>query len=63
MGDVPPTLGAMNKISDHAEDIALAVGTLSASLGAGVAFGIGYGLMTFGVLLTAYGVWITERRS
>lgn len=49
----------MNKIAEHAEDIALATGTVLCGVGAGVAFGVGIGILVFGALVVAYGVWIT----
>lgn len=43
-----------------AEDVALAGGTIALSVGAGIRFGLAGGLMVFGALAIAYGVWITE---
>ena len=47
---------------DHAEDIALVVGTVLLGTGVGLAFGLAFGLITIGALAVAYGVWITDRR-
>ena len=47
-------------LKSNAEDIALSLGTLAVSFGAGLAFGYPFGLIAFGVLLIAYGVWITR---
>ncbi len=52
----------MARIKDHAEDICLALGALCAATGVAVGFGYAFGLITLGVLLITYGVWITERR-
>jgi hypothetical protein len=49
------------RFSDHAEDISIGGGGLLLSLGAGMAFGLAASLMCAGVLLLAYGVWITDR--
>lgn len=47
-------------LANHAEDVALVAGVLLLSIGAGIAFGYAYGLMSAGVLLIAYGVWIAK---
>ena len=49
-------------IAENAEDLCLAIGTLVLSVGAGIRFGYPAGLMVFGFLVIAYGVWITGRR-
>lgn len=49
-------------LTDHAEDLALALGTLLIGVGTGTAFGFSFGLLAVGALMVAYGVWITERR-
>jgi hypothetical protein len=49
------------KLVDHAEDLALGVGSIVLSTGVGIAFGFGFGLIAFGALLVAWGVWISPR--
>ena len=44
---------------EHTEDLALLFGALLLSVGCGLAFGFAYGLVAGGVLLVAYGVWMT----
>lgn len=56
------TLRHMNRLHEHAEDIALVLGTVLLAAGCGLAFGYAYGLIAVGSALLAYGVWITERR-
>ena len=46
-------------VATNAEDVALAVGTLCVSAGVGLAFGYPFGLIAFGAICIAYGVWIT----
>ena len=57
----------MSKVSEtlkhHAEDIALIAGAVGITLGTGIQFDAGIACIVFGTLATAYGVWITERRS
>lgn len=53
----------MPKIESHAEDIALVVGAAVLSVGIGLTFGVGPALICAGLLLVAYGVWITDRRA
>ena len=53
MGDV------VVRLKESAEDVALSVGALFVSVGVGIAFGYAFGLIALGVLLIAYGVWIT----
>lgn len=48
-------------LAEHAEDLALLFGTCAIGIGAGIAFGAGYGLIAAGAIAVAYGVWITER--
>jgi hypothetical protein len=47
---------------NHLEDIALGLGWALFSAGAGLAFGVGAGLMAAGALLVAYGVYISLPR-
>ena len=47
-------------VSANIEDIALGAGALCLSLGAGARFGASVGVMAFGALSIAYGVWITR---
>lgn len=42
-----------------AEDICLVSGAVMVAIGMGLRFGVWCGLVTAGVLLVAYGVWIT----
>ena len=53
---------ALAALAAHAEDVALLLGCLLFSSGAGLAFGPAFGLMAAGALLVAYGIWITPGR-
>ena len=48
-------------LGQHAEDIALASGAALVGTGVALAVGIAFGMVSFGTLCIAYGVWITER--
>lgn len=52
----------MKWLAIHAEDIALGSGALCIALGVGLAFSWPFGLIAGGVLLVAYGVWISPGR-
>lgn len=49
-------------LAEHAEDVALGVGSVLLSAGVALAFGYPFGLVAAGVLGIAYGVWVTPRR-
>lgn len=42
------------------EDVFLAAGALSASVGAGIQFGYPFGLIVGGVLCLSYGIWLVR---
>ena len=44
----------------NAEDVSLGLGSVCIAIGTGIAFGYGFGLIALGVLMVAYGVWITR---
>jgi tryptophan-rich sensory protein len=52
----------MHKLASHAEDIALVVGATVLSVGMALTFSVGPALICAGLLLVAYGVWITDGR-
>jgi hypothetical protein len=47
-------------LSDHAEDVALALGVAAITAGVSLRVGLWAALVTFGVLSVTYGVWITK---
>ena len=56
-------MGALKALLEYAEDVALLLGAALLSVGSGLVFGAGYALMALGVLLVAYGVWISPTKT
>ena len=54
--------GLVKRLAAHvgAEDLALLLGGVLVSAGVGIRFGYALGLVAAGLLLLAYGVWLTE---